>query len=188
MKKKKIIIFIVTTLTLIIILFFKYPHQNSEQILHQNLENNFGKHYYFAYGSNMDIKKMRGRTNNPEIQALSPAYLKNYHLTFPGKVGNVEPALNHTLWGCLYLLEIDDIYDLDQVEGYQEGRENNYYNRELITIQTPNQETYQAFIYIQPRSGGNITSKSYKNTLIQGALDCNLPEGYINTLKDIKTK
>ncbi len=146
------------------------------------------KYYYFAYGSNMDIDKMRSRTDNQSIKPISSAYINNYKLTFPRGVGNIEKSTGETLWGCLFLINQDDIYDLDVVEGYKEGRENNSYNREKITVTSPDKKTYEAYVYIQAISGGETTSQSYKNTLIKGSIDCNLPISYTEKLKNIKTQ
>jgi gamma-glutamylcyclotransferase (GGCT)/AIG2-like uncharacterized protein YtfP len=179
--KRKIGLVIIISFSILIIFFLFFQKKTSESEITTN------QYYYFAYGSNMDIDKMRSRTNNSNIKVIGPAYLENYHLTFPRKVGNIEKIEDQILWGCLYLLDMDDIYDLDRIEGYQEGREVNSYNRQTINVKISDQESYDAYIYIQPQSGDDITTLGYKNTLIRGALDCNLPKEYINLLENIKT-
>ena len=159
---------------------------NKQKNIGQSIQNG-SKYYYFAYGSNMNIDTIRSRTKNPDINPVSSVYINNYKLTFPSGVGNIEKSNGTMLWGCLFLLSIDEIHDIDLIEGYKEGRQTNMYDRKIITVTAPQGNTYEAYVYIQPQTGGDTTSESYKNTIIKGANDCNLPADYIDKLENIKT-
>ncbi len=70
----------------------------------------------------------------------------NYTMYSFGAFPSVTKEENYPIHGELY--EIDDrtLSSLDGLEGYIEGRKNNFYDREVVPIQL-NNETVDAFIY-----------------------------------------
>lgn len=153
-------------------------------------DNNLEKYYYFGYGSNMDIDLLRRRIGNNTIIPVSYGLLENYRLIFPRGVGSVIPDDNYAVYGCVFLLTQQELKKLDVVEGYREDRERslNSYNRDPIEIILPTNEKIIADIYIQVRETEDLPSNSYKQTIIKGANDCNLPREYIDWLENIETR
>jgi gamma-glutamylcyclotransferase (GGCT)/AIG2-like uncharacterized protein YtfP len=155
-----------------------------------DLNNIEEKHYYFGYGSNMDINLLRRRIGNPTIVPESYGLLENYKLIFPRGVGSVVPNQDYNVYGCVFLLTEKELKKLDVVEGYRKDRDRllNSYNRELIEIILPNKEKIIADIYIQVKETEDLPSNTYKQTIIKGANDCNLPREYVNWLEDLETR
>jgi gamma-glutamylcyclotransferase (GGCT)/AIG2-like uncharacterized protein YtfP len=82
---------------------------------------------YFAYGSNLKLSEIR-RTC-PSAKRVRRASLPEHRLTFPrGSVGRgcgvagVEPDPGREVWGGLYRISLEDRSELDEREGYREGR------------------------------------------------------------------
>jgi gamma-glutamylcyclotransferase (GGCT)/AIG2-like uncharacterized protein YtfP len=111
-------------------------------------------------------------------------------LIFPRGVGSVTPDDNFNVYGCVFLLTNQELKKLDVVEGYREDRDRslNSYNRDPIGIILPNNEKIIADIYIQVKNTEDLPSNSYKQTIIKGANDCNLPREYIDWLENIDTR
>ncbi len=154
-------------------------------------QDNIEKTYYFGYGSNMDINLLKRRIGNDSIAPISYAVLEDYRLVFPRGLGSVIPDENSDVYGCLYFLTKEEIAKLDIVEGYKEGRDKsqNSYNREWIDVLTPDGNIISAEIYIQSDNSdvNSKPSEGYKQTLVNGARQCLLPEFYIQGLEEIET-
>lgn len=81
------------------------------------------KHYYFAYGSNLDTEQIAKRT--PYAKFVGRVALKNYKLTFvtynytwKGGVANIEPAEGDVVYGILWKFTDDMITKMDRYEGH----------------------------------------------------------------------
>jgi hypothetical protein len=81
------------------------------------------KHYYFAYGSNLDAEQIAKRT--PFAKLVGRAVLKNYKLTFVtynyswrGGVANVEPSEGDVVYGLLWHFTDDMLTKMDRFEGH----------------------------------------------------------------------
>lgn len=103
---------------------------------------------YFAYGSNMNPQRMRGRNIN--YAERNPAILKGYTLKF-NKVSfrnlhegfaNIVPDAKEFVEGVLYDLSDTDIEKLDQYEGYPV-----HYDRRQVKVMTGTGEE-EALTYI----------------------------------------
>ena len=166
---------------------FNIDSNNSSDLIS---DSNLEKYYYFGYGSNMDIDLLRRRIGNNTIIPVSYGLLENYRLIFPRGVGSVVPDENYDVYGCVYLLTQEELKKLDVVEGYREDRERslNSYNRDPIEIILPTNEKIIADIYIQVKDTEDLPSSNYKQTIIKGANDCNLPREYIDWLENIETR
>lgn len=164
--------------------------EDSNITINEDYNQNNKKQYYFAYGSNMDISLLRKRINNIEITPVSYAILREHLLIFPRGVGSVIFNKETDVYGCLYLLTQEEIEKLDVVEGYKENRDKNLnsYNREWIEVETKDGEKILALIYIQTKNTIDKPSTGYKETLITGAKDCQLPKFYQKYLEEIETK
>ena len=93
---------------------------------------------YFAYGSNMDSKRLDER--NVKYGLIGKAILSNYKLLFNKKskknpeVGfaNVSECLGSNVEGILYSISKESMLKLDKFEGFPE-----HYRREFLNILVP---------------------------------------------------
>lgn len=81
------------------------------------------KHYYFAYGSNLDKEQIEKRT--PFAKFVARVALKNYKLTFvtynytwKGGVANIEPSEGDIVYGILWHFTDDMLAKMDKFEGH----------------------------------------------------------------------
>ncbi len=144
---------------------------------------------YFAYGSNMDQKRMRDR--GVEFTSRERAILKGWRLVF-NKVANRNPKEGYAnivedkdgvVEGILYEISEEGMGRLDDCEGHPD-----HYYREKVTVILDNGEEVKAITYIaQPKMerGGLKPTREYLNHLLAG---CDLLSGgYCEMLKKWKT-
>ncbi len=99
-----------------------------------------------------------------------------------GGVGNIEPSQKATdvVWGVLHYCNQDHLSLLDAAEAYGHG-----YDRTAVTIKSDD-EHVEAITYIGIESFINdscLPSQRYLKILLDGAIESELPETYINALK-----
>lgn len=87
--------------------------------------------FYFAYGSNMDLKQMRSRVGYVNI--AETYVLEDHRLTFNGGLynagfANIEEANGQTVEGVLYQLDDHQIWRLDGFEGWPNAYKKMYWN------------------------------------------------------------
>lgn len=139
---------------------------------------------YFAYGSNMSLRRIAQRT--PGARPLGAALLTGYQLSFDkqGQDGSgkchiqVQPDTNQSVWGRLY--EIPDALwsALDGAEGL--GHD---YQRQAVALNT-SQGYVLAQTYIGLRLGINLVPYTwYLHHVVTGAHEAKLPPEYIHWLR-----
>lgn len=140
---------------------------------------------YFAYGSNMLTARMMERV--PSACVLKRAFLRDYKMVFNKKSAdgsakaNLIRADGAVTWGVLYTISPDHLQTLDR---YEKG-----YNRKMVTVETENGRSYDAWTYISENITGDMTAFTwYKEIIVKGAEEHNLPENYINYLKNLPTR
>ena len=91
------------------------------------------KHYYFAYGSNLDEDQVQKRT--PFAKFVCRVALKDYKLTFvtynyswKGGVANVEPSEGDVVYGVLWHFTDEMVTKMDRYEGHP----NKYLRKEVV--------------------------------------------------------
>jgi gamma-glutamylcyclotransferase (GGCT)/AIG2-like uncharacterized protein YtfP len=140
---------------------------------------------YFAYGSNMSHVQMDERC--PGNSFVGPAKLVGYKFVYDGYSGNRKGAVANIIetkdfkdivWGGLFEISEANRDALDCYEGYSGG----IYNRKEIYVHDSNYKKCKALVYYL-RDGKEIgkPSEDYRNIILQGAKDCDLPQEYINT-------
>ncbi|CAH0727468.1 unnamed protein product, partial [Brenthis ino] len=152
---------------------------------------------YFAYGSNLFKKRIR--INNPTAEFIGIGRLDCHQLDFikysdhwRGASATILPCENAHIWGAVWRLNIKDMPSLD----WQEGVDTNWYFPKTVDIITPEGTTVQCRTYQQvvnpPLREPNEElpqerrpSSTYLDCIINGALECNLPEEYIKELQKI---
>ncbi|MDQ7041686.1 MAG: gamma-glutamylcyclotransferase family protein [Rhodothermus sp.] len=143
--------------------------------------------WYFAYGSNMCSTRLEERVGRTGV-AWQMGWLKGYTLTFDkfadNGIGyaNIQPDKEDIVYGVLYRLSETELQKLDSLEGVPQ-----HYRRVPITVETK-AGTQQAVTYIAVKVQKDLRPKRcYLELLIQGAIEHNLPDAYIQRLKSVRT-
>ncbi len=85
------------------------------------------RHYYLAYGSNLNLRQMRQRC--PRAKPVGAVLLVGYELVFRG-VATIEPRDGGSVPCGLWLITDTDEAALDNYEGWP-----NHYRKEMVTVQ-----------------------------------------------------
>lgn len=93
---------------------------------------------YFAYGMNTNLNQMASRC--PGAVCLGPAWINDYQLVFR-YFADIEPVEGAYCDGVLWEIGEDDLYALDQLEGYPWN-----YTRFTVLVQTERGST-PALVY-----------------------------------------
>ena len=150
-------------------------------------------HYYFAYGSNMNLLQMKERCSAPKIIGI--ARLPGYRVDFFGESAiwdgaqeTVVPDPASEVWGVLYELTF---FDCEQLDMYQDVRFDGtgpyfHYPVDVIDIE---EKIFDVRIYKKDKLGEvMLPSTDYLNFIIQGAREQGLPEEYMEVLQNRMTK
>lgn len=146
--------------------------------------------YYFAYGSNMSLKRIKHRL--PQARLCCTATLPEYDLRFH-KVASDQSAKcdayftgeTHCVFGVLYQLNQDEKHLLDQIEGVGKG-----YKVKTVQVINVNQERVSAFLYVATEIDQSIKPYDwYHKHVLTGAIEHDLPLEYINSkIMTVETK
>lgn len=82
--------------------------------------------FYFAYGSNMNVRRMRSRC--PDCKYLGAAVLRGFRVV-PRLYADLQPNKKSNAYGVLYWVSPADLARLDVFEGYP-----NTYNRKQYSV------------------------------------------------------
>ena len=155
-----------------------------------------GTLFYFAYGSNLCRVQMKERC--PDMQVIARAVLPDHALVFPRRsdrrncgVAGIVAHPGRVVWGAVYRLTLSDIDRLDAHEGHVPTRDpeaNAYNKREIIVLRDGDQRNaIQAFTYVaNVMPGQHIPSADYRNTMLRGARDHQLPQHYIAQIESFE--
>lgn len=142
---------------------------------------------YFAYGSNMSFKRIRQRT--PSAVPLGTFSLPEHQLVFH-KHGRDDSAKcdafytgngNNIIFGRLY--EIDEIEKsvLDQAEGLGNG-----YEEKVVRLSNARGIMTKAITYYAIDINDSLKPFTwYKQHVLNGAREANLPEEYIGFIESV---
>jgi hypothetical protein len=143
---------------------------------------------YFAYGSNMAIERLRSRV--PSAKPICVGVLAGHQLKFHKRgsrdhSGKCDAA--HTgrpedrIFGVLYAVRIDELADLDKVEGRGYG-----YERETVTVVSAANETFAAETYVATNTDSRLRPLDwYKEHVLRGARAAGLPVDYIALIEAV---
>lgn len=141
----------------------------------------------FGYGSNMLLRKVQ--VNVPSAKKISNAFLTGYRFAF-NKVskdgsakGNIICTSNpsDSVWGIVIQIADYEKQALDKEEGLGAG-----YDEETITVTCENNKSLKTVAYVaQPRHiEENLWPYDwYRDMVVYGAVENNLPKNYIQFLK-----
>ena len=143
---------------------------------------------YFAYGSNMSLRRLRERV--PEAQALGSAILHGHELRFHklGRDGSGKCDAYFVgdeaayLIGVLFDIPLSGKGDLDRIEGLGAG-----YDEKIVSVLRKNGSWDKAVTYyatdivevLQPYCW-------YKHHVLAGAAEFNLPTDYVTTIEAVE--
>jgi gamma-glutamylcyclotransferase len=152
---------------------------------------------YFAYGSNLDPRQLRGRC--PSARFVAVAKLPGHRLAFTryaedrgcGTCDGVTEA-GHDIWGAVFDISEADLGRMDESEGYQPGRplSENAYIREQREVCRDGKagEPMRVWLYFANRQPNPpLPNLAYKQQLVEGARFWGLPEEYQEQLRRIET-
>jgi gamma-glutamylcyclotransferase (GGCT)/AIG2-like uncharacterized protein YtfP len=145
--------------------------------------------YYFAFGSNMDIQRMKSR--QASFTKIQRGILKDWKLVFnkinsrlkDAGFANIVPENNSFVEGAIYEVNETTLDVLDRYEG--SPRE---YHKKIIPVETSNNKSLNCIVYIANHSKTNNSLKPEKNYLehlLKGKEF--LSENYFFDLKKIET-
>lgn len=139
----------------------------------------------FAYGSNMETERLRSRA--PSATVIGPAKFPDKRMVFnkrsmdgSGKA-NLVDSPGDLVWGVLFTLDSTSFDRLDRAEGG--------YERKSLTVWTSEGNPVVAEVYTSTQ----LTSKPvpyewYKNLVLAGAREHELPQEYLDYLEGLPSK
>lgn len=139
---------------------------------------------YFAYGSNMSLKRLKQRI--PSAQRLGLYQLPAHQLKFhkKGQDGSAKCDAQHTgnpddiVFGALFDIDQNDKPTLDRIEGVGRG----YEIKEVIVTNTSGQQT-TAYTYIATLITTDLLPFSwYLNHVLIGAKEVSIPPDYLTSI------
>jgi len=147
---------------------------------------------YFSYGSNMLAKRLKKRCSSARF--IGAAYIKGQTLAFSkksedcsGKTTVVQTDDNDAvLYGILYEINVKELDTLDNYEGPGYNK-----NREFVVQRMDSGEKITTTTYIASSSATNpdlLPYDWYKDLVVAGARQGNLPEFYISWLENFPSK
>jgi gamma-glutamylcyclotransferase (GGCT)/AIG2-like uncharacterized protein YtfP len=146
------------------------------------------RHLYFAYASNMEPRRFRRLC--PGGAVVGPARLPDHRLAFSrysrqrrGGSADVVPDPGSDVWGVLYEVEEGDLAAMDRGENVPSA-----YHRQDVTVVDEQGEEQRAITYVANRTGEFLPHPDYLRTIIRGAEARGLPDGYVQSLKQIRTQ
>lgn len=140
---------------------------------------------YFAYGSNLYSKRLKSRV--PSATKVAAVSLPDYKLFFDkrgtdgsGK-GNIRKTNDSIVHGVIYEVKAEEKVALDRIEGT---------GYDDVSLQIPvGSELIKVFTYMAKESHTDDSLNPYswyKNLVIAGAQEHDLPQEYINEIQEVE--
>jgi len=143
----------------------------------------------FAYGSNMNINRLTQRV--PSATKFTNVFLPGYKLVCnkvskdgSAKANIVKSGITTDIvWGLLFKVQKKEKPLLDKAEGLDNG-----YKEDSLTFYAENNSQHVAQVYIADSNSINnslVAYDWYKEFIITGAIQNQLPADYISQLQSI---
>jgi gamma-glutamylcyclotransferase len=144
---------------------------------------------YFAYGSNMMIKRLKGRA--PSAISQQTGFVQRHRLTFDkvSRDGSGKCDLEPTgidsdrVYGVLFRIEASEEINLDEAEGLGKG-----YQKAEIMVTTSNGEMTALAYIATKKDPARLPYHWYKALVIAGAVEHNLPASYVEWLRAVPSQ
>lgn len=142
---------------------------------------------YFAYGSNMSLRRMKSRV--PSSRMIGSAKLPAHRLVFhkiSTKDGsakcNILPSSTDVVYGVLFEFNPGEKKDLDRYEGLGDG-----YEEKFVDVELRLGEHIRATTYYATNTDPLLKPFSwYKRHVLEGALGAALPDVYIQMIEQVE--
>jgi len=145
---------------------------------------------YFAYGSNMSVRRLKSRT--PSATPKGTFILPKHDLRFH-KSSNTDGSAKcdafftgrteHKVFGVLFHLNKTEKIILDKIEGLGKG-----YKQKEVTIHTPDGKNETAFTYYATAINEKLKPFSwYVDHVLKGAKEAELPEEYLIKIRNTQS-
>ncbi|MCS6936110.1 MAG: gamma-glutamylcyclotransferase [Candidatus Bipolaricaulota bacterium] len=147
--------------------------------------------WYFAYGSNMNVRRMEDRVRRRGIERKL-GYIQDYKMVFNKLASeskgtgyaNIIPQSGAIVYGVLYKLTEKEMKTLDKYERVDEG----HYQRKKLEITVEENEQVTAYVYVALRTKEGLRpTQDYLKCIIEGAKENGLPQDYIQQLETLET-
>ena len=144
---------------------------------------------YYSYGSNMSTPRLLKRT--PSAKPVSIAYLNKHKLKFHkiSKYGSGKCDIEFTnhpgdvVIGVLYEINPGEVSILDKIEGLGNG-----YGKKSVSVVIQNGKTVNAVTYYATKIDDSLKPYHwYKEHVIRGAREHNLPGEYIKSIESVES-
>ncbi|MBN1956944.1 MAG: gamma-glutamylcyclotransferase [Desulfuromonadales bacterium] len=144
---------------------------------------------YFAYGSNMSVRRLRARVSS--AAPLCSAVLDHHRLLFH-KVGRDgsgkcdafatgQPA--DQVFGIIYRLAEEDKNILDTIEGLGHG----YAEKEVVVV-TPEGQPMNVMLYVATHIDAALKPFHwYREHVLRGAQENALPTDYVHSIQSVES-
>ncbi|MBZ0167081.1 MAG: gamma-glutamylcyclotransferase [Candidatus Omnitrophica bacterium] len=141
---------------------------------------------YFAYGSNMSVKRLRARISSARV--VCTAVLPGHQLKFhkhgddgSAKCDASESAEVHEVHGVVYDIHTADKSTLDKIEGVGHG-----YEQKTVAVMTGIGLPMKAVTYYATKIQADLKPFAwYKEHVLRGAREHNLPDDYISLIEAV---
>jgi gamma-glutamylcyclotransferase (GGCT)/AIG2-like uncharacterized protein YtfP len=147
--------------------------------------------FYYSFGSNMSTWRI-DRNRPPEsapAEFVAAARLDHYELKFSGPArttwhgapATVSRADQRHVWGVLWKISQEHLKELDIQEG-----EGDVYVRLPVSVTTSHGHQHACYTYVfRQDMEDSLPSKRYLDTIIEGAVEHDLPPDYIEYLRGL---
>ena len=146
--------------------------------------------HYFSYGSNMSIKRLLDRV--PSAKKVDIGILEAHELKFH-KISNKDGSAKcdaretgkseHYVYGVLFHISQEEKPELDRKEGLGYG-----YEQKDVLIKLDNGSVIEAFTYYATNIDPTLKPLDwYKEHVLRGARENELPEEYICVIETIES-
>lgn len=131
---------------------------------------------YVAYGSNLNMRQMKGRC--PESVFLGTGVIEDHELQFKGSVygahATIAPKEGSTVPVGIWTIQKRDEKRLDLYEGHN-PKGYSYYDKRYIPVQMDDGRTVSGMVYIMDRKMDfGQPTRGYYETVQEGYQNCGL--------------
>ena len=146
---------------------------------------------YFAYGSNLCLRRMRGRVSSAKRigAAVLPGYALRWHKRGADGSGKctiaIAPEDPVGVYGILYRLAATEKSQLDVAEGLGSG-----YNEASVTVETPSglRQVTTCLAAYSHIDDSLMPYSWYRDLVIEGVLEAGISADYVRRLATVPTQ
>ncbi len=124
------------------------------------------------------------RDRCPSSKFIRKAYLEGYKFIYDGYSEKRKGAVANIIkfgeedvvWGGIFAINEDNLSALDCHEGYPKN-----YDRKIVEVKDDQANIYETITYFRLGQIQGAPHEDYRNVVLQGAKDCDLPDDYIRS-------